>query len=182
MYIIRYCPQFMTLGNRETNPGLIHPREKYLVRRLNGGGLPVGADELLREAIEEYQWVFKVYRESGSRRLKSEMGISLPDDGENRLLAGRIHTLTVQFGQPVEKIEEVFAHLAVGIRPRNMDGVAFYPDWIRYPAIDVKGNSRPIRFMLLIPDSLRGYSGGIDVLVFNGGRCAAASSLNFELV
>lgn len=174
----------MVAGNKVEiiTPGkFVHPRQTYLWNRLQGD-LPEGAHDLCREVIAEYQSAFENYKK-GTGEINSHLTVSLSDDGGgDRILAGKVHTLTVQLGESVKDIEELFTHLAVVIRPRNMEGSVLYPDWIRYPALDLRGNSRPTRFMLKVPDSLRGYDGVIPVSVFNGGNHAARVELPVKIV
>lgn len=165
-----------------TPDNFVHPRQHHLWQRLQNPAIPLGADELIREAIAEYQAAFRspVVASDGSR-ISSEVTISLPTDGPSLLLAGKIHILTVQFGEIPQGPVETFTHLTTILDPGNLGGAEVYPDWLRYPGIDVNGSSAPVRFMVRIPEWLRGRNSELGVQVFNGGNLTVARTLAFSL-
>ena len=155
----------------------VHPRQTYLLRLLESGDFPSGADVLIKEAIEEYQLAFDT-RGNGVRSnssVQTRMAVSLPGDGPNTLLADKEHALTVQFGDPVEAIVNPsrFTSLVVMVALRNMDQAKIYPDWLRYTPINNEGNSRPTNFLLKVTSELRGLNGQIEVSAFAGATIAS---------
>lgn len=167
---------------------IVHPRQQYLLGLLQRPSLPQGADELIREAIAEYDSAFgrpRAERTDRGKTINFTFSASLPDDGEeNVILAGKTHTLTTRFRggeEPAEPTDDLFTHLVVVVDLRNMPGVNLYPDWLRYVPVDATGNSRETRFLLEVPDNLRGYNGRIGLDVFNGGRLAIRNGTDLKL-
>lgn len=161
----------------------VHPRQSFLWDRLQSGRLPKGAAGLLIEAINEYQVAFGASRPSpGSwKPVDTSMLISLPDQGSNRILAGHDHLLTVQFGREIEPMQP-FTTVAVILDLRNLYGAEIYPDQFRYVGIDADGNSRPTRFLLQVPDSLRGHQSAVETNAYSGESLVARAALGFRVV
>ncbi len=166
---------------------IVHPRQQYLKGLLERPDLPQGADELICEAIVEYESVFErpPVARPDTRTAPTTFRASMPDDGEDGvILAGKNHLLTVKFSaddEHVAPLDEVFTHTMVVLNLRNMPGVNLYPDFLRYVAVDVNGNSKPTQFLLEVPDGLRGYNGRIELDVFNGTRLTFHRASDIQL-
>lgn len=106
----------------------IHPRQKYFLQLLQSGNFPEGAEDLLKEAINEYQAAFewkKIHINDlrSSRTADTALIVSMEEDGSNSYLAGKNHLLKVRYGlvgEPrMEPIDPVFTFVATTVTLRN---------------------------------------------------------------
>ncbi len=163
-----------------------HPRVSYL-RELLEKPLPDGAHELVREAIAEYRSAFDFsrppLRDDGNTH-PTTISVDIDEDGPHTLLAGKNKLLTVRYGQKLhedEPLGEPYVHVITIVKLRNVTNVRIYPDWLRYTPLDQQGRSRPVRFMLGLPEQNRGINGMLKVKVLNGSVAIARIPWDFRL-
>lgn len=164
----------------------VHPRQNFLVKLLEIPDLPEGADQLIHEAIAEYDGAYGKKPEGSigheGKSVNTMMRYNMEDDGEEgELFAGKSHTLTVKFGDE-EPEEEVMTYVAVTVHLDNLHDVKLYPDWIRRIGIDAYGNSRKTDFLLEVPESLSGRAERIKIECFNGSSLAMSGSLPVKFI
>jgi hypothetical protein len=153
----------------------IHPRVDYLRTLLKREDLPPGADLLIIEAIQEYQFAFHPDFQGTGDGISTPLSISLPY-GDEEVHAGNYSFLSVKFGE--EKRREPFCVATVLLNFRSAPFVRIFPDYMRYIPVDEDGNSNMTLFMLPVPEQLSGKKSILEAQVFNGS--ALRSRLDFE--
>ncbi len=165
----------------------MNPRERFAYQRRkdlfalvnNGHSLPIGAKELVKEAIEEHDQAFDpdFLVESGIEGMDTEFIIEIPHgnpDGD--VIGGTIQRLGVRFKAKKlsQRIVPAF-FLPVVVQFESSPQTPIYPDKLRFVGVDRDGNSNPVVFMFAISESLSGQIATITVNAYDVHQ----SSLNF---
>lgn len=145
----------------------VNQRQAMLFASINDGHvLPIGAEELIREAIREYDVAFDPdFQIDTSIDTNPQFVIEIPHgnpDGE--VLAGTIQRLAIKL--EAEELSRPIVpafFVPVSIEFEDNPQIPIYPDKLRYVGVDRNGNSNPAVFMLAIPGNLTGKSAAINV-------------------
>ncbi len=159
----------------------VHKKQQDLFALINNGNiLPVGAEKLIEEAIQEYGQAFDPnFRvEDGIEDMDTEFIVEIPhgsSDGD--IIGGTIQLLGIRFEAKNLSQEIIPAFFVpVVVRFDSNPQTPIYPDKLRYAGIDRNGNSNPVVFMFAIPETLVGQTATIMASAADGRY---QSSINF---
>lgn len=175
-------------GEVPINPeSFVHPRQMHLWNKLRSNLLPDGAAELIKDSIREYQDAFGSQGAVSQAKsiIDTDFSSKMETDGPATILAGKSHIVTAQFGedgQPIERLADLFGYVSVVLRLKNMRGTEIYPDWVRYLAIDVLGRTKPAKFVLRVPEHLRGNAAEVRLAAFSGPFMVGQHTFAFGIV